>query len=51
MAGLDMWTASTHRSRDEDLTQLELAWELDGAGVKVPLIVEQAGKLRATVYR
>ena len=32
-------------------TQLELAWELHGAGLKVPLIAERVGKHRATVYR
>ena len=32
-------------------TQLELAWELDGAGVKVPVIAQRVGKHRATVYR
>jgi len=32
-------------------TQLELAWELDRAGVKVPLIAQRVGKHRATVYR
>jgi transposase InsO family protein len=32
-------------------TQLELAWELDRAGVKVSLIAQRVGKHRATVYR
>jgi len=32
-------------------TQLELAWELDRAGVKVPVIAQRVGKHRATVYR
>ena len=32
-------------------TQLELAWELDRAGVKVPLIAQRVGRHRATVYR
>ena len=32
-------------------TQLQLAWELDGAGVKVPVIAQRVGKHRATVYR
>ena len=32
-------------------TQLELAWELDRAGVKVAVIAERVGKHRATVYR
>jgi transposase InsO family protein len=32
-------------------TQIELAWELDRAGVKVPLIAQRVGKNRATVYR
>jgi len=32
-------------------TQLELAWELDGAGVKVPVIAQRVGKHLATVYR
>ncbi len=32
-------------------TQLELAWELDRAGVKVSVIAQQVGKHRATVYR
>jgi transposase InsO family protein len=33
------------------LTQPELAWELHGAGVKVPLIAQRVGKHRATIYR
>lgn len=32
-------------------TQLELAWELHGAGVKVEVIAERVGKHRTTVYR
>ena len=32
-------------------TQLELAWELHRAGVKVAVIAQQVGKHRATVYR
>jgi transposase InsO family protein len=32
-------------------TQLELAWELDRAGVKVAVIAQRVGKHRATVYR
>ena len=32
-------------------TQLELAWELDRAGAKVPVIAQRVGKHRATVYR
>jgi len=32
-------------------TQLELAWELDRAGVKVSVIARRVGKHRATVYR
>ena len=31
-------------------TQLELAWELDRAGVKVPVIAQRLGKHRATFY-
>ena len=32
-------------------TQLELAWELDRAGVKVAVIAQRVGKHRATAYR
>lgn len=32
-------------------TQLELAWELHGAGVRVAVIAQRVGRHRATVYR